>query len=70
MVTVAHRRSARGADVVRCLLFMMTKTAQGTLADLVREVKPFLVVVIGALAAVTLLLDLALFLPRLAGYSG
>ncbi|MNG13521.1 Sialic acid TRAP transporter permease protein SiaT [compost metagenome] len=52
------------------LLFMMTKIAQVSLAELVREVMPFLLVMIGALAAVTLLPDLVLFLPRLAGYSG
>jgi C4-dicarboxylate transporter, DctM subunit len=37
---------------------------------LVREVMPFLAVMLGALAVVTLIPDLVLFLPRLAGYTG
>jgi C4-dicarboxylate transporter, DctM subunit len=52
------------------LLFMMTKIADVPLKDLVREVMPFLAVMIGALAVITLLPDLVLFLPRLAGYKG
>jgi C4-dicarboxylate transporter, DctM subunit len=52
------------------LLFMMGKIAQVPLRDLVREVMPFLGVMLGALALVTLLPDLVLFLPRLLGYKG
>lgn len=52
------------------LLFMMTKVASVSLRDLVREVMPFLYVMIGALALVALVPDLVLFLPRLMGYSG
>jgi TRAP-type C4-dicarboxylate transport system permease large subunit len=52
------------------LLFMMTKIADVSLMELVREVLPFLAVMMGALAVVTLMPDLVLFLPRLAGYSG
>ncbi len=52
------------------LLFMMTKIADISLGELVREMVPFLVVMIGALAIVTLWPDLVLFLPRLAGYTG
>jgi C4-dicarboxylate transporter, DctM subunit len=52
------------------LLFMMTKIADVSLTELVREVMPFLAVMLGALALVTLLPDVVLFLPRLAGYSG
>jgi tripartite ATP-independent transporter DctM subunit len=52
------------------LLFMMVKIARVTLTDLVREVLPFLGVMIGALALVTLVPDLVLFLPRLLGYKG
>ena len=52
------------------LLFMMTKIADISLSELVREMVPFLVVMIGALALVTLWPDMVLFLPRLAGYSG
>lgn len=52
------------------LLFMMTKIADISLGELVREMVPFLVVMIGALALVTLWPDMVLFLPRLAGYTG
>ena len=52
------------------LLFMMSKIAQVSLSDLVREVMPYLAVMLGALALVTLLPDVVLFLPRLAGYTG
>jgi TRAP-type C4-dicarboxylate transport system permease large subunit len=52
------------------LLFMMVKIADISLKDLVREVMPFLAVMIGALALVTLVPDFVLFLPRLLGYKG
>jgi tripartite ATP-independent transporter DctM subunit len=50
------------------LLFVMVKIAGVPLKDLVREVMPFLAVMIGALALITLVPDLVLFLPRLVGY--
>ncbi len=37
---------------------------------MVREVMPFLYVMIGALALITLVPDLVLLLPRLMGYKG
>ena len=52
------------------LLFMMTKIADISLMELVREMVPFLVVMVGALALVTLWPDMVLFLPRMAGYTG
>lgn len=52
------------------LLFMMTKIAEVSMLALVREVMPFLFVMIGALAVITLWPDFVLFLPRLAGYTG
>ncbi len=52
------------------LLFMMVKIADVPLKDLVREVMPFLAVMIGALALITLVPDLVLFLPRMLGYKG
>jgi C4-dicarboxylate transporter, DctM subunit len=52
------------------LLFMMVRIAEVPLKDLVREVMPFLAVMIGALALITLVPDLVLFLPRLMGYRG
>jgi C4-dicarboxylate transporter, DctM subunit len=50
------------------LLFMMMKIADIPLKDLVREVMPFLAVMIGALALITFIPDLVLFLPRMFGY--
>jgi tripartite ATP-independent transporter DctM subunit len=52
------------------LLFMMVRVAEVPLKDLVREVLPFLAVVLAALALITLVPDLVLFLPRLMGYRG
>ena len=52
------------------LLFMMVKIAEVPLKDLVREIMPFLAAMIGALALITLVPDLVLFLPRLLGYKG
>jgi C4-dicarboxylate transporter DctM subunit len=52
------------------LLFMMTKIANISLSGLVREVMPFLAVMIAALALITLLPDAVLWLPRQAGYKG
>jgi tripartite ATP-independent transporter DctM subunit len=52
------------------LLFMMVKIANVSLRDLVREVLPFLGVMLGTLALITLFPDLVLFLPRLLGYQG
>jgi tripartite ATP-independent transporter DctM subunit len=52
------------------LLFMMSKIANVSMAALIREVMPFLAVMIGALALITLWPDLVLALPRLAGYKG
>jgi tripartite ATP-independent transporter DctM subunit len=52
------------------LLFMMNKIAEVPLGAMVREVMPFLYVMIGALAIMTLVPDTVLFLPRLLGYKG
>jgi C4-dicarboxylate transporter, DctM subunit len=52
------------------LLFMMVKIADVPLKDLVRETLPFLAVMIGALALITLVPGIVLFLPRLLGYQG
>lgn len=52
------------------LLFMMVKIADVPLADLVREVIPFLWVMLAALALMTFIPDITLFLPRLLGYKG
>jgi C4-dicarboxylate transporter DctM subunit len=50
------------------LLFVMTNITGVPLRDLVREVLPFLWVMIGALALITFIPDLVLFLPKLFGY--
>jgi len=52
------------------LLFMMMKIADIPLKDLVREVLPFLWVMLGALALITLVPELVLFAPRMFGYKG
>jgi tripartite ATP-independent transporter DctM subunit len=52
------------------LLFMMTKIAAVPLRDMVREVMPFLYVMIAALAIIMLVPDTVLFLPRVLGYKG
>jgi len=52
------------------LLFMMMRIAEVPLKDLVREVLPFLWVMIGALGLITFVPSLVLFLPRLLGYKG
>ena len=50
------------------LLFIMVKIAGVPLRDLVREVMPFLAVMIGALMLITFVPGLVLYLPRLFGY--
>jgi tripartite ATP-independent transporter DctM subunit len=50
------------------LLFLMVKIAEVPLRDLVREVMPFLAVMVGALALITFVPGLVLYLPRLMGY--
>jgi C4-dicarboxylate transporter, DctM subunit len=52
------------------LLFMMMKIADVPLKDLVREVLPFLWVMLGALVLLTFVPEIVLFLPRLLGYKG
>jgi C4-dicarboxylate transporter, DctM subunit len=52
------------------LLFMMVKIADVPLKDLVRDIMPFLVVMIATLALITFVPGLVLFLPRLLGYQG
>ena len=52
------------------LLFMMTRIADVPMGELLREVFPFLLVMLGALALVIVWPDLVLWLPRLAGYTG
>ena len=52
------------------LLFMMTKIADVPVRDLVKEVLPFLGVMLVALGIITYFPDLVLWLPRRMGYQG
>jgi C4-dicarboxylate transporter DctM subunit len=52
------------------LLFMMTRIANVSMGELLKETWPFLVVMIGALALITVFPQLVLWLPQLAGYKG
>lgn len=52
------------------LLFMMSKIADVPLGAIVREALPFLGAMIVALALITLVPDIVLYLPRVFGYKG
>jgi C4-dicarboxylate transporter DctM subunit len=52
------------------LLFMMSKITDVPLRDIVVESLPYLYMMFGALALITLVPDTVLFLPRLMGYKG
>jgi C4-dicarboxylate transporter, DctM subunit len=52
------------------LLFMMTKIANVPLSALVRAAFPFIMVMLVALALVTVIPGLVLWLPQMAGYKG
>jgi tripartite ATP-independent transporter DctM subunit len=52
------------------LLFMMMKIAEVSFQELMKEVFPFLLVMIAALALVTVWPAFVLVLPRMAGYTG
>lgn len=52
------------------LLFIMTNIAEVPLRDIVRDCMPFLFAMIGALALITFVPELVLWLPRLMGYQG
>lgn len=52
------------------LLFVINAVTGIPLRDIIRDVIPFLVVLIGALLAMIFIPDIVLFLPRLLGYEG
>lgn len=52
------------------LLFVINATTGASLKDMIKEIWPFLIVLIAALLAMTLLPDMVLWLPRLLGYQG
>jgi tripartite ATP-independent transporter DctM subunit len=52
------------------LLFVMNSITGVPLKDIVRDSLPFLVAMIGALALITFVPDLVLYLPRVFGYKG
>jgi tripartite ATP-independent transporter DctM subunit len=52
------------------LLFVINAVTGIPLRDIIRDVVPFLVVLVAALLAMILIPDIVLFLPRLLGYEG
>ena len=52
------------------LLFVINATTGITLQSIIREVLPFLAVLLGALAVIVLFPEVVLWLPRLVGYHG
>lgn len=52
------------------LLFVMTRIADVPIRDIVKDVMPFLFAMIAALAVITFVPGVVLFLPRLLGYGG
>lgn len=52
------------------LLFITANITRQPIGAVVKELLPFIVVLIGALAVITFVPDLVLFLPRLLGYKG
>jgi tripartite ATP-independent transporter DctM subunit len=52
------------------LLFIMTNIAGITMREIVRDVLPFLAAMVAALALITFVPDVVLWLPRLLGYQG
>ncbi|TKW64917.1 MAG: TRAP transporter large permease [Paracoccus denitrificans] len=52
------------------LLFVMSNISGSSLGRIVKEILPFLLALLVALAIITLVPDLSLWLPRLFGYSG
>jgi len=52
------------------LLFVVASVAQAPLMPIIRDVVPFLIAMIGALAFITFVPEAVLWLPRLLGYSG
>jgi TRAP-type C4-dicarboxylate transport system permease large subunit len=52
------------------LLFVMNSITGVPLKDIVRDSLPFLLAMIAALALITFIPDLVLYLPRVLGYKG
>ncbi len=52
------------------LLFIVAKLSDAPLSAVVRDTLPFILVLVGALALITYVPDLVLFLPRHLGYQG
>ena len=52
------------------LLFVVANVSRAGLLPIIRDIAPFLVAMLTALALITLLPDVVLWLPRLLGYSG
>jgi len=52
------------------LLFIVSKLSDSPLSAVVRDLLPFIVAMVGALALITFVPDLVLWLPRMLGYQG
>jgi len=52
------------------LLFVVQNITKAPLSAIIRDLMPFLYALFAALAVVTFVPDLVLFLPRLLGYQG
>ncbi len=52
------------------LLFVINATTGAPMRDMIREIWPFMLVLVGALLAMTLIPGIVLWLPRLLGYGG
>jgi len=52
------------------LLFVINATTGAPMRDMIREIWPFMLVLVGALLTMTLIPGIVLWLPRLLGYGG
>ncbi len=52
------------------LLFVINAVTGISLREMIREIVPFIVVLVGALLLLILIPDIVLFLPRMLGYEG
>jgi TRAP-type C4-dicarboxylate transport system permease large subunit len=52
------------------LLFIVANITKAPLTQIIRDVVPFIVALVAALAIITFAPDFVLYLPRLLGYKG
>ena len=70
VVAVANIMFGLATPPYGLLLFMMVKIADVPMRLIVREIFPFLIVMVGALGVMTYVPDTVLWLPRVFGYKG